>query len=59
MDWLLDRCISRLERGDLGFLAVSLMLLGIGLLIFRGVVYFLNVWVILSQYISLREVEGR
>ena len=46
------------SEGDWGFLAVSLMLLGIGLGIFRGVVYFMNVWVIWSQYISVREVRG-
>ena len=33
------------------------MLLGIGLLIFRGVAYFMNTWVIWSQYISLREIR--
>ncbi len=44
-------------EGDWGLLAVSLMLLGIGLLIFRGVAYFMNAWVIWSQYISLREVR--
>jgi len=38
-------------------LAVSLMLLGIGLLIFRGVAFFINVWVICSEYISLREIR--
>ncbi len=45
------------SEGDWGLLAVSLMLLGIGLLIFRGVAYFMNAWVIWSQYISLREVR--
>ena len=43
---------------DWGLLAVSLMLLGIGLLIFRGVAFFMNVWVILSEYISLREIRS-
>ncbi len=42
-------------EGDWRLLAVSLMLLGIGLLIFRGVAYFMNAWVIWSQYISIRE----
>ena len=38
-------------------LAISLMLLGIGLLIFRGVAFFMNAWVLWSGYISLREVR--
>ena len=42
---------------DWVLLAVSLMLLGIGLLIFRGVVLFWNAWTIWSQYISLREIR--
>lgn len=46
-----------LQREDWMLFAVSLMLLGIGLLIFRGVAYFMNVWIILSQYISAREIR--
>ncbi|MEE8274016.1 MAG: hypothetical protein V3R88_04975 [Alphaproteobacteria bacterium] len=45
------------SEGDWGLLIVSLMLLGIGLLIFRGVAYFMNVWVLCAQYISLREIR--
>ena len=45
------------SEGDWGLLAVSLMLLGIGLLIFRGIAYFMNAWMIWSQYISLREIR--
>ncbi len=45
------------SEGEWGLLAVSLMLLGIGLLIFRGVAFFMNVWGIWSEYISLREVR--
>ncbi len=45
------------SAGEWGLLAVSLMLLGIGLLIFRGVAFFMNVWVIWSEYISLREIR--
>ncbi len=37
--------------------AISLMLLGIGLLIFRGVAYFMQVWVILAQWLSAREIR--
>lgn len=44
-------------EGDWGMFAFSLMLLGIGLLIFRGVGFFMNVWVIWSQFISLREIR--
>ena len=47
------------NREDWGMFAISLMLLGIGLLIFRGVAYFMNVWVILSQWISAREIRSR
>lgn len=43
--------------GDWGLLTVSLMLLGIGLLIFRGVAYFMNAWVIWSQYVSRHEIR--
>ncbi len=45
------------SEGDWGLLAVSLILLGIGLLIFRGVALFMNVWVLWSHYISLREIR--
>ena len=45
------------SEGDWRLLAVALMLLGIGLLIARGVAFFMNVWVIWSQYISLREIR--
>ena len=45
------------SEGNWWLLGVSLMLLGIGLLIFRGVAFFMNAWVIWSQYISLREVR--
>ncbi len=45
------------SEGDGGLLIVSLMLLGIGLLIFRGVAFFMIVWVIWSEYISLREIR--
>ena len=45
------------SEGNWRLLAVSLMLLGIGLLIFRGVALFWNVWVLWSQYISLREIR--
>ena len=38
-------------------LVISLMLLGIGLGIFRGVAFFMNAWVLWSAYISLREVR--
>lgn len=44
---------------DGGLLVISLMLLAIGLLIFRGVAYVINAWVIWSQYISLREMNGK
>ena len=43
--------------GDWGSLATHMMLLGIGLGIFRGVAYFMNVWVMWSQYVSLREIR--
>ncbi len=43
--------------GDLTLLAFALMLLGIGLLIFRGVSFFMNAWVLLSTYISQREMR--
>ena len=42
---------------DVVLLAFSLMLLGIGLLIFRGVAFFMNAWVIWSAYISHREIR--
>jgi hypothetical protein len=42
---------------DLTLLAIALMLLGIGLLIFRGVAFFMNAWVIWSSYISHREMR--
>lgn len=43
--------------GDLTLLAFPLMLLGIGLLIFRGVAFFMNAWVLWSAYISHREMR--
>ena len=46
-----------LDREDWGMFAISLMLLGIGLLIFRGVAYFMQVWVILAQWLSAREIR--
>ncbi len=46
-----------LTEDDGGLLIVALMLLGIGLLIFRGVVFFMNVWVLLASYISAREIR--
>ena len=42
---------------DWSFFASSLMLLGIGLLIFRGVMFFMNVWVIFSSFLSAREIR--
>ncbi len=45
------------SKGDWGTMPVSLMLLGIGLLIFRGVALFMNAWTIWAQYISLREIR--
>jgi len=42
---------------DWVLLGVSLLLLGIGLLIFRGVGFFMHVWVILSQWLSAREIR--
>ena len=45
------------SEGDWGLVPLSLMLLGIGLLIFRGVAYFMNAWMIWAQYISLREIR--
>jgi len=45
------------RASDFAILALSLMLLGIGLLIFRGVAFFMNTWVILSAYISHREIR--
>ncbi len=45
------------SEGDWMLLPVSLMLLGIGLLIFRGVAFLMNAWVIWSAYISLREIR--
>ena len=44
-------------EGDLTLLAFALMLLGIGLLIFRGVAFFMNTGVLLSTYISQREMR--
>jgi len=43
--------------GDLTLLAFPLMLLGIGLLIFRGIAFFMNAWVLWSAYISHREMR--
>ena len=45
------------RAADLVILAFSLMLFGIGLLIFRGVAFFMNTWVIWSAYISHREIR--
>ncbi len=45
------------READFVILAFSLMLLGIGLLIFRGVAFFMNTWVIWSAYISHREIR--
>lgn len=44
-------------RSDLGQLALSTMLLGIGLLVFRGVAFIMNAWVIYAAYISHREIR--
>ena len=43
---------------DFLLLIYPLMILGIGLLIFRGVAFFLNVWVIWAAYISMREMAA-
>lgn len=45
------------SASDLLVLAYALMLLGIGLLIFRGVAFFMNAWVLWSAYISHRETR--
>ena len=45
------------REGDWGLLAVSLILLGIGLLIARGVGFFMHVWVLWAAYISAREIR--
>jgi len=45
------------REDDFTLLAFPLMLLGIGLLIFRGVANFMNVWVLWSAYISHREMR--
>lgn len=45
------------RESDLTLLAFPLLLLGIGLLIFRGVANFMNVWVLCSSYISNREMR--
>ena len=45
------------SEGDWGLLAVSLILLGIGLLIARGVGFFMHVWVLWAAYISAREIR--
>jgi len=45
------------READFALLAFPLMLLGIGLLIFRGVAFFMNTWVIWSAYISHREIR--
>ena len=44
-------------EGDWGLLAVSLILLGIGLLIARGVAFFMHAWVLWTAYISAREIR--
>ncbi len=46
-----------LTEADGGLLIVALMLLGIGLLIFRGVVFFMNAWVLWASYISVRAIR--
>ncbi len=46
-----------LIREDWFLFAISLMMLGIGLLIFRGVAFFMNVWVVLSAWLSAREIR--
>lgn len=41
---------------DVILMAYPLMMLGVGLLIFRGVAFLMNVWVNLAAYISMREI---
>ena len=45
------------SEGNWGLLAVSILLLGIGLLIFRGVAFLMNAWTIWSTYTSVREIR--
>ena len=42
---------------DLLLMSYSLMMLGIGLLVFRGVAFFMNVWTVWAAYISMREIQ--
>ena len=44
------------SEGDPLVLMYPLMLLGIGLLIFRGVAFLMNVWTLWAAYISHREM---
>ena len=46
-----------LSEGDWSLFAISLMLLGIGLLFFRGVAFFMIVWVLFSSFLSAREIR--
>ncbi len=46
-----------LDEADGELLIVALMLLGIRLLIYRGVVFFMNAWVLWAAYISAREIR--
>ncbi len=48
---------SAWSESDWALFAISLMLLGIGLAVVRGVFYFMNAWTIWAQYISLREIR--
>ena len=45
------------SEGDWGLLAVPLILLGIGLLIFRGVMFFMNAYQSWSTFVYTREMR--
>ena len=45
------------SEGDWGTLAVPLILLGIGLLIFRGVMFFMNAYMRWSSFVATREMR--
>jgi hypothetical protein len=45
------------SEGNWRAMPATLMLLGIGLLIARGVGFFMNAWVLFAAYISAREIR--